>query len=157
MNQLRFLAAVFCVAALAACGSPSSDIAFKAPDGWKSTPGMFGRFQMWMTGTSDTDRQIVMLIRGDRNTTFSQSQTFSGARDMRDIKHDSITLCGSQKADHFSAEGEHTTNSKTTRETFEGIMTSIGNSKYMAFYMRPAGVQPDAQAEAAIRSLCPLK
>lgn len=158
MNQLfRVLAAVVCVVALAACGSPSSDIAFKAPNGWKSTPGMFGRFQMWMTGGSDADRQIVMLVRGDQSTSITQSETFSGTRNISDLKRDTITLCGSQKADHFTGVGEHATSSKTARESFEGVVTSIGSAKYMAFYMRPAGMQPDAQAEAALHSLCPLK
>lgn len=156
-QQFRVFAAIVCVVALAACGSPSSDIAFKPPNGWKSTPGMFGRFQMWMTGASGADRQIVMLVRGDHSTSITESESFSGARNIRDLKRDTITLCGSQKADHFTGVGESTSNPKTVRETFEGVMTTIGNSKYMAFYMRPAGMRPDVQAEAALHSLCPLK
>jgi hypothetical protein len=157
MNLLvRSIAAAICIAAFAGCGSPGADIAFKAPNGWKSTPGMFGRFQMWIAGSSEADRQVVMLVRGDQNTT-SESAALSGERDMHDVKHDKIVLCGSQPADHFTATGERRTNTKTVREAVEGITASIGTSKYIALYMRPAGMQADAQAETALHSLCPLK
>jgi hypothetical protein len=155
--QIRSTAAALCIAALAGCGSPGSDIAFKAPNGWKSTPGMFGRFQMWIAGSGESDRQFVMLIRGDQGTTVTESEALSGTRGMQDLKRDAIVLCGSQHAEHFTATGEHQTNNKTVRQAIEGVMTSIGPSKYIAFYMRPASMQPDAQAEAAIHSLCPLK
>jgi len=155
--HLRSVAAALCIAALSGCGSPGADTAFKAPDGWKSTPGMFGRFQMWMTGSGQADRQIVMLIRGDRNTTTTESITLAGSNNVRDLKRESIKLCGSQAADHFTATAEHRTNNKSVRETIEGVTTTIGASKYIAFYMRPANVQADAQAEAAIHSLCPQK
>jgi hypothetical protein len=118
---------------------------------------MFGRFQMWMTGNNESDRQFVVLVRGDQNSSFAQSQSISGARGVHDIKRDKITLCGSQKADHFTAAGERTSNSKTVREAVEGVMASIGQSKYMAFYVRPAGMQVDPRAETALHSLCPLK
>jgi hypothetical protein len=155
--HIRSIAAALCFAALAGCGSPGADIAFKAPNGWKSTPGMFGRFQMWIAGSGDSDRQVVMLVRGDQRTGTSETAALSGTRDLHDVKHDSIVLCGSQRADHFMATGEHRTNDKTMREAVEGVIASIGSSKYVAFYMRPAAMQPDAQAEAAIHSLCPLK
>jgi hypothetical protein len=158
MNRhFRLAAAVLCIAAFAGCSSPGSDIAFKAPNGWKSTPGMFGRFQMWITGSSDQDRQVVMLVRGDRNATITETQALSGERDMHDVKRETIVLCGTQQADRFTATGERRKDSKTVQESVEGITASIGNSRYIAFYMRPAGMPPDAQAETAIHSLCPLK
>jgi hypothetical protein len=151
------LPALICIALLAGCGSPGADTAFKAPNGWKSTPGMFGRFQMWITGNSESDRQIVMLVRGDNNSNFNDTTTFGNTRNMTGVTHRAITLCGSQRADSFTGRGEGGSGSKRVAETVEGVVTTIGNSKYAALYIRPAGMQADAQAESALHSLCPLK
>lgn len=149
------LALFFIGAMLTACGSPASDITFNAPAGWKSTPGMFGRFQMWMSGTRADDRQMLMLIRGDQSMRIEESQTFSGTHGLRDLKHGTITLCRSQRADYFTGRGQGTNSGKTVDETVEGVTTSIGSSKYAVLYIRPSGMRADPQAEAALHSICP--
>ncbi len=157
-KAVRTLLGAVCVAvALTGCGSPGSDTAFKGPNGWKSTPGMFGRFQMWIAGANQNDRQIVMLVRGDQNMNVEDSQTYSGTRSMHDLSRKSITLCGTQQAEYFTGSGESGNGSTQRKQTIEGVTTSIGNSKYAALYIRPAGTQPDAQAESSLHSLCPLK
>lgn len=144
---------------LAGCSSPAQDTAFQPPVGWTSTPGMFGRMQMWMTGTSASDRQILMIVRGDKNMNTanirSTSSPFSGTENMQDVKRDTITLCGNQKADHFTGKGQGRNGSSRVDEQIEGVTTTIGDSKYMVLYIRPASVQPDTQAENALRSICP--
>ncbi len=156
MKRVVCTLGVVCIAAtLAACGSPASDITFNAPAGWKSTPGMFGRFQMWITGNNAADRQMVMLVRGDQNMQVEQSQSFSGTRGMRDLKRSSVTLCGSQHADYFVGRGESNSGGQRTMQTVEGVTTSIAGSKYAVLYIRPVSMRADAQAEAALHSICP--
>lgn len=147
----RLLFGILCIAALAACGSPGADTAFKAPTGWNSTPGIMGRFQMWMN-----NNQIVMLIRGDKNTTFYDAQKSSpGSTSLSDVKHSAIDLCGGkQKADYFTARGEGTNNGKRTVKTVEGVISDVGGSRYIAMYIRPLGTAADSQAEDALHSLC---
>jgi hypothetical protein len=146
-------------ALLTGCGSPAQDTAFQPPAGWKSTPGMFGRMQMWMTGSSTSDRQILMIVRGDKNMNTedirSTSSPFSGTEKMQDVKRDTITLCGNQKADHFTGLGRGSNGSTHVTEAIEGVTTAIGDSKYFVLYVRPESVQPDIQAENALRSIAP--
>lgn len=149
------LAAVCVPVMLAACGSPASDISFNAPAGWKSTPGMFGRFQMWITGSNAADRQMVMLVRGDQTMRMEDWQSFSGTRGMRAFKRSGIVLCGSQHADYFVGRGEGTNGGQRVQQTVEGVTTTIGSSKYVALYIRPVSMREDAQAEAALHSICP--
>jgi hypothetical protein len=152
------LAAICFAASLAGCGSPASNITFNAPAGWKSTPGIFGRFQMWITGTDANNRQMVMLVRGDQGMKMEDSQSLSGTRGMHDFKRSTISLCGSQRGDYFVGRGEGTVGSPGGRrieETVEGVTTTIGDSKYVALYIRPASMPADAQAEAALHSICP--
>jgi hypothetical protein len=156
-KPIRSLLTAVCIAALAGCASPASDTAFKPPEGWRSTPGVLGHFQMWMTGTSQTDRQIVMLVRGDSNMKLEDSQAFSGTGGLHDLKQSTITLCGSQPANYFTGRGEGTGGNAHVPEVIEGVMTSIGNARYAAVYIRPAAVQADAQAETSLHSLCALK
>lgn len=156
---LSTLVAVCVGAALAGCGSPATGTAFQPPTGWKSTPGMFGRMQMWMTGSGSSDRQILMVVRGDRNTRASdvsmRTSPFGGAQGMRDVKRDTITLCGNQRAEHFTGRGEGGNGANRTEQRIEGVVTTIGDAKYFALYIRPAALPADAQAENALHSLCP--
>lgn len=152
--------ATLCVgAALAGCSSPAQNTSFQPPSAWKATPGMFGRLQMWMTGDNAQNRQILMLIRGDKNMTtteMSASSPFGGTKNTTDVKHDTITICGTQPADHFTGKGQSTTNGTAhVVDSLEGVTTMIGDSKYLVLYIHPIAVKPDAQAEAALRSICP--
>ena len=156
MKRVVSTLAALCVPAmLAACGSPASDISFNAPAGWKSTPGVFGRFQMWITGDKAADRQMLILVRGDQTMRMEDSQSFSGTRGMHDFKHATIMLCGSQHADYFVGRGEGTNGGQRVQQTVEGVTTTIGSSKYAALYIRPVSMRADAQAEASLHSICP--
>lgn len=156
---LSTLVAVCIGAALAGCSSPAQDTAFKPPLGWKSTPGMFGRMQLWMTGSTSNDRQILMIVRGDKSMRTSDirgtSSPFGGTQGMRDVKQKTVTLCGSQRADYFTAQGEGGNGSNRVPQQIEGMSTTIGDSKYFALYIRPAALKADMQAENSLYSLCP--
>ncbi len=145
----RFLMLIW-LSLLAACGSPADDIAFKAPPGWNSTPGIMGRFQMWMH-----DRSMVMLVRGDKRTSVMDAEhSAPGTSNIRDYHARDITICEDQKAQYFTGNGESTTNGKTQQSAIEGIITDVNDARYFALYVRPKGNAPDGQAEAALRSVC---
>ncbi|HET7815030.1 MAG TPA: hypothetical protein VFL13_11730 [Candidatus Baltobacteraceae bacterium] len=152
MNR-RFLTVAFASVLLASCGSPGDQTAFKAPQDWNSTPGIMGRFQMWMN-----NGQVVMLIRGDKNMTIQDAEKSSpSAGAMNFAKAQDIKLCGgSQPAQAFSGEATSDVNGKKQPKIMEATVTEIAGSKYMAIYVRPKSMaKGDPQAEAAIHSVCP--
>ena len=158
MNMRVFmkLAAVSIAAVLAGCASPAQDTAFAPPIGWKATPAMFGRLQMWMTGSDAKDRQVLMIVRGDKSMTAADLNRSSPlGNGMHDVKRDTITICGTQRAEHFTGRGQGGTGSSRVEQQVEGVTTAIGDAKYSVLYIRPASIRPDAQAEAALRSICP--
>lgn len=151
------LVAVCIGAVLAGCSSPAENTGFQPPAGWKSTPGMFGRMQLWMTGTGRTDRQILMIVRGDKSMTtsdFGAASPLGTTNGMHDVKHKTVTLCGSQRADYFTGQGEGGTGDNRVLQKIEGMTTTIGDSKYFALYIRPASLRADSQAENSLYSLC---
>jgi hypothetical protein len=156
---LSALVAICIGSVLAGCSSPAQGTAFQPPSGWKSTPGMFGRMQLWMTGTSASDRQILMIVRGDKNMKTSDirssSSPLGGTEGMRNVKEKMVTLCGSQRANYFTAQGEGGNGNNRVRQQIEGMSTTIGDSKYFALYIRPASLKADSQAENSLYSLCP--
>lgn len=156
---LSALVAICIGSALAGCSSPAEGTAFQPPSGWKSTPGMFGRMQLWMTGTDANDRQILMIMRGDKSMKTSDISTttspLGGTHGMQNLKRKTVTLCGSQHADFFTAQGEGGNGNNRVLQDIEGMSTTIGDSKYFAVYIRPAALKADAQAESSLYSLCP--
>lgn len=155
---LTTLAVVFIAAGLAGCASPAQDTAFAPPAGWSSTPGMFGRLQMWMTGSDSENRQVIMVIRGEKGMTtaeLTKTPPFVRTEGMHDVKSDTITICGSQRVAHFTGRGQSGSDSSRVEKQIEGVTTLIGDAKYAVLYIRPVSVRPDAQAEAALRSICP--
>lgn len=152
MNR-RLLTVAFASVLLASCGSPADQTSFKAPANWNSTPGIMGRFQMWMN-----NGQVVMLIRGDKNMTIEDAQKSSpSAGAMNFAKSRNIKMCnGTQAAQAYSGESTSDVNGKKQPKIIEATVTEIANSKYMAIYVRPKSMAAgDSQAEDAIHSVCP--
>jgi hypothetical protein len=140
------------IAFLAGCSSPADDLAFQPPSGWRSTPPMFGRMQMWMNGTSgQRDLEILMLVKG---TTDSMSRIPVEPGNLREFKRDAVTLCNGQRGQYFTGVGESRNSQSHRQERVEGISARVNGSDYMAFYIRPLDHAADPQAEAAIHSLC---
>jgi hypothetical protein len=158
MRRLAVVAAIGIAAAVGGCASPGADTKFVAPDGWTGTPGIMGRFQMWMNGSGDANRQILMLIRGDKDTaTITDIRSSNSGTNVSDLKTRNISMCGgNQPAEYITGRGTNTRGSHATPELLEGVETMIGDSKYIAMYIRPASMKTgDSQAEASLRSLCP--
>jgi hypothetical protein len=121
---------------------------------------MFGRMQLWMNGDSASDRQILMIVRGDKSMTAadirSSSSPLGGTQGMHNVKQKPVKLCGgSQQGQYFTGQGEGGSGSTRVPQQIEGMMTTIGDSKYFALYIRPASMKPDVQAENSLYSLCP--
>lgn len=154
----RFSALLAAAAVLAACSSPADGIGFRAPKGWSSTPGMLGRFQLWMTG-SDPNRQILGLIRGDATMTvrdFSSKFDLGDGSDDVSVAHTRIPICNGTIADDYRGASASALGGAKRSTVFELVIgPAIGKSRYAAVYVRPRGTAPDPQAETAIRSLCP--
>lgn len=156
-HRAALLLALFAVGGVAGCGSPADNTTFKAPAGWKSTPGIMGRFQMWMTGQGD-GRQMLMLVRGDKNMTLNDTrQSWSSSSKVRDLKQSSIQVCGGQRADYFTGRGRGNYGSHNVEQSVEGVLTPVGGSKYFVVYIRPSAMRADPAAESALRSVCAVK
>jgi hypothetical protein len=156
--RFRLPIVALCVAAvLAGCGSVASGIAFSPPAGWTGTPALFGRFQMWMkSGEQKDTTQILMLFKGDPSQTPASFKDLPPQYDknVTMLKRGPVTMCGTQNGEQFIGQGE---DKNHKRSRIEMTTTVIGNTRYVAMYLRPSSTPADAQAEAAIHSLCPVK
>ena len=141
---------------LAGCGSVTQGTQFQPPNGWTGTPSIFGRAQIWIKGGKDKNSsQFLMLIKGDPKNTHANFEDVpqNVAKDMKVISHGDTKLCGSQPAQEFRGEG---TDRDGQRSMVEMTSTVIDNSRYVAMYIYPVNLHPDAEAETAIHSLCPV-
>ncbi|HLI94795.1 MAG TPA: hypothetical protein VKT72_01775 [Candidatus Baltobacteraceae bacterium] len=147
-----------CIASLlSGCGSVTSGIAFSPPPGWTGTPAVFGHFQMWMKNGQQRDSaQILMLVKGSSSQTAANLTDLPPQynRNMTMVKHGPVTMCGTQSGEQYTALGEGRDHKQMR---IEMTTTVIGSDRYTAMYLRPAAMTPDAQAETAIHSLCPVK
>lgn len=118
---------------------------------------MFGRFQMWMkSGQQKNTTQILMLVKGSASDTHANFNTLPPQynKNVTVLKRSPVKFCGTQAGEEYIAQGEDQNN---RRSQIEMTSTVIGNDRYIAMYLRPAAMTPDAQAESAIHSLCPVK
>jgi hypothetical protein len=152
--------ALACLMALAGCGpSPTQSLTFKAPDGWTSTPSMFG-FQMWLKDPKNGSKDVLVLIKvaekpgTDKKLTATSSLSDLNYKNAKVKRVAEITICGDQKAQYFEAVGADKSGEPSAVEV---ITTAYGDQRYVAIYSRPSTGQPDAQAETAIHSLCQKK
>lgn len=158
-TRFRLPIVAFCMSSLlAACGSVTSGIDFQPPSGWTGTPAMFGRLQMWIKRDSAKDAvpQMLMLVKGDASDTHADFSALPPQYDknLRVLHRGSTTLCGSQPADDIVAQGS---DNHGRRSQIEMVSSVIGKNRYVAMYIRAVRAKPDAEAETAIHSLCPVK
>ena len=141
---------------LAGCGSVTQGTQFQPPNGWTGTPSIFGRAQVWIkNGKEKNSTQFLMLIKGDASRVKAGFEDVPGnvAKDMKVLSHGDVKLCGSQPAQEFRGEG---TDREGQRSMVEMTSTVIAKDRYVAMYIYPAASKPDAQAETAIHSVCPV-
>jgi len=150
--HLSMPAAVLAGAILSGCGltsSPADTLAFKAPKGWQAFPGIMGFMQFWKQPDADA---VLMLFKSPKPIKTNEIFTNADLSDARVEDHRTITICGNQPAEYFKAHGR----SKSGRDSnVEMVMSTASGQTYMAMYAYPVGTQSNADAEAALRELCP--
>ena len=130
---------------LIACGSLQNGTNFQPPPGWSGTPSLFGRVQMWRSGS-----QTVMLIKGDSQHADVFYNPVLAQSGMRDVQHSKMRICGNRTADYYHAV-------KSNGAIVEGVsIPGSGDTRWVALYVRNQANSPaDPQAEHSLRTLCP--
>lgn len=154
MRQARFTIATALLAllALTGCGltsSPADNLTFKAPAGWRGSPGMMGFMQFWTSPSSRNE--VLMLFKSPKPLAVNEVFNSADLKDADVEAQKAITICGKQPAQYFKARGSLKGNSNSNVEM---VMTNAAGTTYMAMYVYPNGVQTNADAEAALRELC---
>jgi hypothetical protein len=143
--------------ALAACSgltkSPAEGLNFKAPDGWKSTPGIMGIMQLWSSGTG---KEVLMLFHAPADWKADQALDSANVKDAQVEEQRAVKICGDQNAQFVKMRA---TSTHGDGDQNVQMMTSkaVDGGTYLALYIYPIAAQPDAQAQAAIYELCPVK
>lgn len=149
------VAALFAFA-LAACNmtaSPADGLAFQAPSGWQSSPGIMGFMQFWRSPSDD--REVLMLIKSPKP--LKPDDVFSDARLKDTLKNvtvegrSSIVICGHQPATYVQARGS---SSHGGDEFVDLVLTTLNGNSYLAMYVRPIAMPTNPMAAAALREVC---
>ncbi len=167
MNGMRVRIAVTTLATvlLVACGgltqSPADGLNFRAPEGWQSTPGIMGRFQLWSNGDGK-DKQVLILMKLPPGTKFDKSFDLNevdgpnaGIEGARIVSRREMTLCGNQASLAVTMRGE--SSREKVEENVTTVFSKTDDATYMTTYVYPVGASPNARAEAAIYELCRTK
>lgn len=124
---------------LVGCSSHAGgNLDFKAPQGWISTPAVFGMQKV----QNPTDRSESILIAHP-----SEPRPKSHPATER---WTAIRICGNHPAMFMQQRGS--INGDDVQ--MDGVDTTWNGSRVMAMYARPFGKPADPEAEQAIRSLC---
>jgi len=153
--MLRRISALALLAPLAACGTASDAITFKAPAGYAQAASIGPFMQIWNT----PDKQNVMMLialpaKIDLDKSTSQSDLQDA--DVKVKKH--VKICGNQEAVYADIVGEakNTGTGQAPRKMhIEFVATNVSDKTYMAMYMRPLNAPVNPAADAAIRDICP--
>lgn len=152
----RAIIAAFALAA-AGCGfnsSPASGLQFRAPGGWRASPGILGFMQLWRA--PNDDREILVLFKSPRP--IQTSDFFSNTHMNQTVQHltieqrQDIVICGNQRAARVQGRG---VSSRGEDVAVDMVATNAAGTTYFASYVRPSASAPNAMAEAALRELCP--
>jgi hypothetical protein len=140
------------ILASSGCGftsSPADNLTFKAPAGWQSSPGIMGFMQFWKAPNSN--KEVLLLFKSPKPLQTKEVFNNANLRDAKVETQKPITICGSQAAQFFKAQG---TSSRGDDSNVEMVMTDAAGTTYLAMYVYPAGAQPNGEAAAALRELC---
>jgi hypothetical protein len=138
--------------------SPADGLRFQAPAGWRSSPGIMGFMQFWRP--PGNDREVLILFKSPRplkpNDVFSGTQSsgeLNGAlKNLTLERQQRVVICGHQPAIYGEARG---TSAQSGDSQVEMLATNLAGGSYFAIYVRPFGAAPNADAQAALRELCP--
>ena len=156
MKNALWLAALASLAMLAACGSATDSITFKAPSNFTTAASVGPFMQMW-TGPQ---RSALMLMALPTKIDLDKAVTSSDIKDATIEKESTIQICGNQPAVFVSmigqreAVGSASPGGAEQKRQIDFLATNANGKTYMAMYMRPVGTPADAGAENAIHDVC---
>jgi len=140
--------------ATSACGftsSPADNLAFKAPAGWKASPGIMGFMQLWEA--PNRNDEVLMLFRSPKQVSIDEIFTSANLKDTKIQSQQNITICGNQAAQLVKAEGTQSTTGRKDNNV-DIVVSNTSGATYMAMYVYPAGAAPNAEATTSLRELC---
>lgn len=160
MTYTRFCRALplFCALALGGCGltaSPADGLNFKAPSGWQSSPGIMGFMQFWKA--PDSNKEVLMLFKSPKP--MDTKDVFSNAKlkDATVERQQAIKICGNQPAVFIKATANSAANGSHQQSQVQMVMSTAGQSTFIAMYMYPTNAAPNQEAASALRELCVVK
>jgi hypothetical protein len=156
MRRFALWALALVVPFVAGCGkNPTDDLAFKAPNGWTSTPSMFGA-KVWIKGGKSNEIVFLMDVAGKADVKLDRdiskeigSKGYSGNIGVVE-KRSRIKICGNHDAEYLEARADK----NGQRSETQIVLTNWNKDFYVALYSHPANVPADPAGEAAIRSVC---
>ncbi len=84
------------------------------------------------------------------NEVFNNANMHDTLKDLRVQRRRAIEICGNQPATYVQAQGS----SAKGDENVDMVMATVLGTSYIALYVRPVGIAPNARAQAALRELC---
>ena len=133
--------------------SPADGLAFQAPSGWQSSPGIMGFMQFWRAPSND--REVLMLIKSPKplkaDDVFSDARLKDTLKDVTVERRSSIEICDRQPATYVQARGS---SSRGGDEFVDLVLTTLNGNSYLAMYVRPIATPTNPMAAAALRELC---
>ncbi len=158
MKINRIVLAAAALVALAACGSVTDSVTFKAPAGFAPKASLGPFMQVWTTADKHS---ALVLVQMPTAMKLDDMIRKSNVRDAQVRVKRKITICGSQPA--IYAEMTGTTGiadvgaekgSVNPRGDVDFLGTNVNGHTYMAMYVRELKGAPDPAALAAIHDIC---
>jgi hypothetical protein len=153
----RTIGSVLCAMLLSGCGltsSPADGLTFTAPYGWQASPGIMGFMQFWKPPARSDE--VLMLFRSPKQINPDEVLTSAKLKDTRIESKQDIKICGNKPAVYFTGAGTSSSaNNASTEAQMRMVMTNANGASYFAMYVYPIGTQPNGEALAALRELCP--
>ncbi len=142
--------------ALAACGSATDAVTFKAPATYQSAASIGPFMQVWTTADK---HDALILMKLPTQVSLDQMLAQSSVKNATVHLQRQLTICGSQPAVYAEMTGVAgmVGNSSSGKEPgdVDFIGTNVSGHTYMAMYVRDHGTPVDPAAVAAIHDVCP--
>jgi hypothetical protein len=138
--------------------SPADGLKFQPPNGWHSSLAIMG-IQFWKPADRSYEFLLLQKFKPDRRYSYvdlftheSLKQRGISMEPTRVIKIRPIRICDNQDATYFQGTKQYAVSG---RESAEATFSVVNDTTYMLLYVHPLSVGPNAEAETALRELCP--
>src|SRR5580704_17965331 len=104
--------------------SPADGLAFQAPSGWQSSPGIMGFMQFWRAPSDD--REVLMLFKSPKalvaGDVFSSANMQGTLKNVTVQRRRATKICGDQPAVYLQARGS---SAKGGDSTVDMVITTV--------------------------------